>query len=160
MQDILKAFPVVLKHLDPNGTAVEPVVFAAWRRVVDGALAEHVVPLRLEGNRLIAAVSNETWRRQVADLGPAIAERINNAIGTPVVKFIEFSIDSEVVEQKRLESGKSVTTDNSKAARVIKESLKPAADSIADEDLRKLFLAAAAGSLARRKALKDEDFSE
>lgn len=154
MQDILRAFPTILKHLDTEGNAVEPIVFAAWRRVVDGALAEHIVPLRLEKNRLIAAVSSETWRRQVADLGPALAERVNAAIGAQVVNYVEFQVEASVIRRHRRQLKASEKIDSewaSLAEGQLTPGLRHAADSIADNELRDKFLAAATNSLARRE---------
>lgn len=153
MQDILQAFPAVLKHLDPEGNAVEPVVFAAWKRVVEGTLSENILPLKLEKNRLFVAVADETWRRQVADLGPAIARRINKAVGTNVVSFIEFQADAEVINKRKksLVRNEALASERSGSVEMVRTSLEPACESIRDERLRETFLAAAAGSLARNK---------
>jgi hypothetical protein len=152
MQDILGSFPAILKQIDPTGQSVEPLVFAAWKRCVDGALAEHVVPLRLEKNRLIAAVSNETWRRNVADLGPALAAKLNAALGSQIIKFIEFQVDAATIREHRRRSkqAREIERDRTAIAAGIKTDLRTAADSIADQELREQFLAAAASSLARR----------
>lgn len=147
MQHVFASFPAILKELDPSGEAVEPVVFAAWKRCVDGVLAENVIPLRLENNRLIAAVSDETWRRNVADLGPALAAKVNSAIGSPLVKYIEFQVDAASVrERHRHNEGER---SRNEVAGQITTGLRSAADSISDEDLRRQFLSAAASSIAR-----------
>lgn len=158
MQDILRAFPAVLKHLDTEGDAVEPVVLAAWRRVVGGALAENIVPLRLENNRLFAAVSSETWRRQVADLGPVLAERVNDALGVKLVKFIQFEIDARIVAEHRKNLGQNEAgeLERSRTINLLRKGLEPASESIADDRLREKFLAAAAASLARRANTSDK----
>ena len=91
----------MLKHLDGHDRAAEPIVFAAWKHCVDGALAENVVPLRLEDDRLIVAVANETWRRNVADLGPELAARINRTLGSRSVAYIDFRIDALAVTEHR-----------------------------------------------------------
>jgi hypothetical protein len=152
MQDILGAFPAILKQIDASGQAVEPVVFAAWKRCVDGVLREHVMPLRLEKNRLIVAVSNETWRRNVADLGPALAAKVNAAAGLPLVEYIEFHVDAAAVREHRAQSQQTdeIDLDRRAVAAQIRTGLHAAAESIADEQLREQFLAAAASSLARR----------
>ena len=59
MEDILGSFSAVLKQADHDGRVVEPLVLAAWKRSVEGPLAEHIAPLRLERDRLIAAVASE-----------------------------------------------------------------------------------------------------
>jgi hypothetical protein len=151
MQDILGSLPAILKELDPSGEAVEPVVFAAWKRCIDGTLAANVVPLRLEKNRLIAAVPNETWRRNVADLGPALAAKVNAAVGSTLVKFIEFQVNAAAVREHRQRSNQDDQQELERTVVVDQfvESLRPAAESIADGQLREQFLHAAASSLAR-----------
>jgi hypothetical protein len=159
MQDILESFPSILTQIDPTGKAVEPLVFAAWKRCVDGALAEHVLPLRLEKNRLIAAVSSETWRRNVADLGPALAAKLNAALGSQAVRFIEFQVDAAAVREHRRRSNQGRETDRDRtaiAARMI-SGLRPSAESIADDQLREQFLAAAASSLSRSEILESSN---
>lgn len=148
MRDILGSFRAILMELDPSGGAVEPLVFAAWRRCVDGVMAENVVPFRLEKDRLTAAVPNETWRRNVAELGPALAAKVNAAIGSSLVKFIEFQVNPAAVREHRRSSEKTGATGFAPSD-VIAEDIRSAADAINDEELREQFLAAAASSLAR-----------
>ncbi len=151
MNELLRSLPAIFEMLGPDNAAVEQLVFVAWRRCVDGALAENVVPVRLEGRRLIAAVTNETWRRQVSDLGPALANKVNSVLGSRLIDFIEFQVDPSQVElaMKR----KVGDSDSSAASRVEPPSeLTAAAEAIADESLRAIFLAAAEGSLSRGRA--------
>lgn len=151
MQHIFGSLPGILKEIDVSGEAVEPIVFAAWKRCVDGALAENVIPLRLENNRLIAAVPSETWRRNVADLRPALTAKLNAAAGSRVIKFIEFQVNAAAVREHRDRSKRADTAGRDALADQIAEDLSQVADSIADEELRKQFVNAAACSLARNK---------
>jgi hypothetical protein len=154
MIDVLHAFPTILRLLDADGAAAEQLVFVAWRRSVDGAMAENVVPVRMDGKRLITAVPNETWRRQVADLGPAMAAKLNFLLGTAYVSFIEFQIDPSAVQASRSRRGSENLRGASSGGSFpveIDPELQAAADAIQDESLRSTFLAAAAGSLARNE---------
>lgn len=153
MHHLFGSIPAILRELDPSGDAVEPVVFAAWRRCVDGVLAENVVPLRLENNRLIAAVSSETWRRNVANLGPALAAKVNAALGSRIVNYVEFQVDAATIRAHRRKSQKTEGPDagQTEIAARIRTGLRPAAESITDEQLREQFLAAAASSLTRQE---------
>jgi hypothetical protein len=155
MQDILGLLPAILKEIDPSGDAVEPVVFAAWKRCVDGALAENVVPVRLEKNRLIAAVPSETWRRNVADLGPALAAKLNAAADSRLVEYIEFQVNAAVVREHRKRSKQAGENEIERAAVAdrIAETFRGPAASIADEKLREQFVNAAASSLARTEVI-------
>lgn len=153
MIDVLRAFPNILKMLDADNTAIEQLVFVAWSRSVDGAMAENVVPIRMDGKRLLAAVPNETWRRQVADLGPALADKVNGQLGTPFVSFIEFRIDPDAVHgyRSRPKANPDVNERGESASDELDRDLKAAADSISDESLRSIFLGAAGESLARQE---------
>ncbi|MGD9561387.1 MAG: DciA family protein [Pyrinomonadaceae bacterium] len=150
MEDIFGSFSGILKELDSDGETVQMVVFAAWKRCVDGALAENLVPHRLERNRLIVAVPNETWRRNVADLGPALASKLNTAAGAQIVRFIEFQVDAlGVLEHRKRSDQPAVFEADPVMMDRIAEMLRPAAVSITDTKLRETFLGAAAKSLAR-----------
>ena len=156
MQDILRAIPSFLDHLDTQGAAAEELVFAAWRRIADDQMANNVVPLKLTNGRLLAAVPSEMWRRQVADLGPAFVKRLNDSIGRQLVKFIEFRVDEAAVEKARSERGPGWPS-RSRLSELAEEQITPeltaAADTIGDDELRRRLLAAAGSSLARRKIL-------
>lgn len=156
MLEIASSFSALLRQLDPSGALLEPVVFAAWRRCVEGPLADNVVPQRFEGTRLTAAVPNETWRRNVMDLGPGLAEKLNRIVGPGTVKFIEFRVDEAAVESRRRRP-ELISTTSDAALEGLDERLMQAANGIADDELRRQFLAAAAGSLARRDAVPVHD---
>lgn len=152
MQDIFSAFPEILRHIDAEGLAVEPVVFAAWHRCVNGVLAEHASPVRLDGNRLIVAVTSETWRRNVADLGPALTARMNSTVGANVVKFVEFTVDPAAFAKDDDEtSGRTDRSNGPDRSSRRDPGLEQAAAAIKDDSLRESFLAAAGQNLARRE---------
>ncbi len=155
MHGILASASAILRQIDTDGIAAETIVFAAWRRCVDGALAEHIVPMKLERDRLIAAVSSETWRRNVADLGPELAARINTLLGSQAVGFIEFRIDAAVVRDHRKNVKKMNRGGRAgrSAASEIAPSLQASAEAISDEGLRTQFLAAATENLARSREI-------
>lgn len=151
MKDLLASLPAIVSRLDGNSNTVEPLVFAAWKRSVDGALAEHIVPIGFDKDKLVAAVSSETWRRQVADLGPTLVDRLNKTIGSPLVKFVEFRIDAAAVREHRRRLKPVETPDLESAIEAaLTPGIKDAADSISDESLRNRFLAAAGSTLARQ----------
>ena len=154
MRDILASFSSVILQADPSGMALEPLVFAAWKRCVDGALGENVIPIRLEDKRLIAAVTSETWRKQVADLGPILAEKLNAVLGSQAVKYIRFEVDPDAVQEYRrlvAKMSEAGVGDGPASLGELSGKLESAAEQIRDEHLRRLFLEAAAGSLGRQK---------
>ncbi|NOT47511.1 MAG: DUF721 domain-containing protein [Acidobacteria bacterium] len=153
MKGLLASLPTVLRRIGENGQAIEPLVFASFKRSVGEAFAGQVVPVRLENDRLIVAVSTETWRRNVADLGPAIVEKLNASVGSAIVRFVDFRVDSSAVRKHRDARAKKTVSEviAATADKQITDGLSNAADSIVDPELRERFLSAAANSLARRE---------
>lgn len=154
MRDILSSLPNIFKGFDGNEAASEAIVFAAWKNAVGDGLEQHAVPVRLIKKKLIVTVSSETWRKQVVDLADQMIFKLNAAIGTSLVSFIEFRIDGKAVSHHRRKIEAERIADSEWKAMANKEvtpQLKNAAETIADESLRSVFLAAAGSSLAGRR---------
>ena len=153
MQEMFRAIPGLLEQLEANETAREALACALWRRVAGDLLAEHTVPIALTRSRLVVAVSGIAWRRQLEDLSGQMVFKLNAALGSRAVEFIEFIVDAEAVDKAGLNSVRRTT-----AAAELKErgkleistDLARAADAIEDDNLRSMFLEAAASCLARR----------
>lgn len=147
MEQVFGAIPSVLNGLASNGDVDEAVVFAAWKRCAGELLNERTAAIEFFENRLIVAVTDETWRRHLKDLSPQMLYKINSSLGDGTVRFIEFRIDEKVVDASR----KLKTASTETAPPPVSESLTKAAESIGNEALRKQFLSAAAGYLERQK---------
>lgn len=153
MEDIFRTFAKALENIPEPGRAEEILVFGAWNRCVNGQLARNLVPMDLKDKKLTAGVPSELWRRNVADLGPEIAARINRLLGRELVRFVEF----QVVRDQRFELGavgahERISDEEWHAAareRITPELIEAAA-SIEDANLRAGFLAAAGSNLARQ----------
>lgn len=152
MKDLLAAFPAVLERIDMTDASVEPLLFAAFRRAAGEAFSAHLVPLHFDNGRLLAAVSTETWRRNVKDLGPVIVDKLNSYLGRRLVRFVEFRIDPSAVREHRRRLGDETVSKAvaASAGSKVTKSLSKAAGTIANSDLRDRFLAAASNSLARK----------
>jgi hypothetical protein len=154
MRDILSSLPKIFERFDGNEPATEAIVFAAWKNVVGEALEQHAVPMRLIKKKLIVAVSSETWRKQVVDLADQMVFKLNAALGSSLVSFVEFRIDAKVIREHREKIDAEQIADTEWNALVKSEVTPPlanAAKAITDESLRAVFLAAAGSSLARRR---------
>src|SRR5688500_15003222 len=101
MLDIFRTLPGILKDVEETELVREAMVFAAWRRIAGAGLNDHTVPLKLEGATLAIAVSNITWQRHLKDLAGQMLFKINAALGTPVVNYLEFEIDEAAVLKAR-----------------------------------------------------------
>ncbi len=159
MQNILSSFPKIFEGFDTHDAAAEAIVFAAWKRVVGEALGQHAVPVRLIKKKLIVAVSSETWRKQVVDLADQMIFKLNAALGSSLVSIVEFRIDAKIVREHRrmVETKKNADAEWSVLAnKEVTPRLQNAAESITDESLRSVFLAAAGSSLARRRVESNE----
>ena len=104
MLDIFRTLPGIFEDVEGAEMIREAVVFAAWRRIAGEGLVEHAVPLRLEKGRLFIAVSNQMWQRQLKDLCGQMVFKLNAALGTPTVNYIELQIDEQAVRASRPES--------------------------------------------------------
>ncbi len=152
MLDIFRTLPGILDDVEGSEMIREAVVFAAWRRIAGDGLAEHTVPLKLENGRLFIAVSNLMWQRQLKDLCGQMVFKLNAALGTPAVSFIELRIDEQAILNLRTkQSGPSDAEFRSQAEKEMSPELVAAANGIADDELRHQFLLAAGNCLVRRR---------
>ena len=154
MRDILSSLPKIFEGYNGSEAAFEAIVFSAWRNVVGEGLEQQTAPVMLIKNTLIVAVPNETWKRQVIDLADQIVFKLSAALGSSLVKFVEFRIDAKAVRQHRRKKIADRLAESEWNALVRNEltlQLQNAAEAIADESLRSVFLAAAGSSLTRRR---------
>ncbi|MFZ1701830.1 MAG: DUF721 domain-containing protein [Pyrinomonadaceae bacterium] len=145
MERIFGTIPAVLEGLGANEVATEALVFSAWRQTAGEMLSKRTVPTEFFENRLVVAVEDIIWKRNLEELAPQMLFKLNREIGEGTTKFIEFRIDPVALKavRKAPHIGKFVPE-----VRDVPPSLKDAARNIADESLRESFLAAAAAYLS------------
>lgn len=149
MERLFGTIPAVLDGLGANKGIDEALVIAAWKRTAGELLRERTEPIEFFENRLVVAVTDETWQRHLEDLSPQMLAKLNGSLGHGTVKFIEFRIDAKAIEASRdMKKAKS-----DEAIAEVTPSLANAAESIADENLREQFLSAAATYLAKQKEI-------
>ena len=159
MLDLFRTLPGVLNDMENAELIREAVVFAAWRRVVGDALAEHAVPVKLDKTKLAVAVSNITWKRHLEDLCSQMIFKLNAALGSPLVTFIDLHVDETAVLRGRQKAaGASGREDEFRRAAEAEVSpdLIAAAASITDPEFREQFLLAAGKCLVRKKKFGSE----
>jgi len=93
MERLFSAIPAVLKGLEPNKDAYEALVFAAWTQCAGLSLSERTQPIRFADKRLVIAVEDKTWQQNLEALSPKMLARLNDALGSGTVRFIEFRCD-------------------------------------------------------------------
>lgn len=139
MEQLFAALPQLLKELGPNHAVEEQMIFAAWRRVAGEMLGSRTKPLEYFENRLIVAVEDQNWQRNLETLAPEMVAKLNAATEQGKVRFIEFRIDKNAIEPPSLGSASSTAN--------VPDSLRAAAQKIENESLRKSFLEAASAYL-------------
>src|SRR5215470_7331191 len=93
MDEIFAALPALLKEHSGSEEVRRAVAFAVWQRVAGEHLSEHTTPIDFIDDRLIVAVADRSWQRNLEALSGEMLYRLNSKIGTKLVGFIEFRID-------------------------------------------------------------------
>jgi hypothetical protein len=145
MNAFISTLPGVLAAIEASDEVRDAFIFAAWRSVAGEQVFERTTPLLVEEKRLVIAVSDKTWKRNLETLASQLLFKLNAALGNPLVDFIEFRISpSDIVTP-------AVRTENAEVDLPTPVELAVSARSIRNEDLRATVLKAAANCLSRRK---------
>ena len=96
MERLFGAIPAVLKNLEPNEQVTKAVVFAAWKQAAGDNLSIRASAVEFRGTRLVVAVEDETWRKNLQSLAPPLLAKMNAALGNGTVRFIEFRVDANL----------------------------------------------------------------
>ncbi len=150
MKALFKTFPALLKEFGETVEVREALVFASWRQIAGELLAEHTAPIRLEAQRLVIAVSDKTWKRHLDDLSGQMLFKLNSALGSQTVTFLDFRIDAAAIDKQR-RAGKKRTVRSSLDRQ--EPQLRESAKVITDDELRNSFLLAAESCLERKERL-------
>jgi predicted nucleic acid-binding Zn ribbon protein len=62
-------------------------VFGRWDEVVGAAVAAHVQPVKLDGDRLVVEVDDPAWATQLKFLEADLRERLREATGAEIRQF-------------------------------------------------------------------------
>jgi predicted nucleic acid-binding Zn ribbon protein len=154
MKALFKTFPALLKEFGETVEVREALVFAAWRQIAGELLAGHTVPVSSEAQRLVIAVSDRTWKRHLEDLSGQMLFKLNSALGSQTVTFLEFRIDAAAIDKLRRPQKKRAV--RSKADR-LEPQLIESANVISDAELRNNFLLAAESCLERQERIEAAD---
>jgi hypothetical protein len=141
MQALLKSLPVLLE-LNDVPEMRQAVAIAVWPLAVGEKLKEHSKPLRLTERILMVAVPDARWKSEFEHHAPQIVYKLNAAAGRSIIARIHCLVDAAAFKGVRNASAKNETATEPVDLKVLK-----AAESIADTDLRKHFIAAATGSM-------------
>jgi len=148
MEALFRSLPALLEALPDNEMVREAVVFAAWRKTAGKQLGLHTLPVKFNENRLIVAVSDKSWQKNLASLSSQMIFKINAALGSAVVTYIEFVVDADRVAKPNKQVSQ---LDRDDSLVQITPELMRLAGKITDKQLRQEFLMAAANCLARKE---------
>lgn len=149
MIDVARLLPKLLNATGANPEMAEVAAKIAWTRAAGDGLRRHAIPFRLFRKTLVVSVADIIWQRQMQSMSAELISRINRLLDREVVGDIEFRIDPATVERAR--SQKPAGPRN-KVRGPVPAELIPAANEIADRDLRERFIRAAENCIARREA--------
>ena len=144
MNAFFSTLPGVFDAIEASDEVRDAFIFAAWRRIAGEQVFSRTSPLCVEDKRLVIAVSDKTWKRNLESLASQLLFKLNAALGKPLVDFIEFRISaSDIVPAAvRTEAQEETPTPVEIAVSV---------RSIRNEELRETVLKAAVNCLSRRK---------
>ena len=155
MEQLINSLPALLQAAGDTEEIRETAAVVAWNHVAGEALRQQTAPIGLRQHRLLVAVTDAIWKRQLESMGAQLLFRLNSLLGRGVVTFIEFQVDAPVVQS---------TNDSRQTAQNVRPTperemaipfeLVSAAAAIHDSKLRRAFIGAAM-SCARRMERDD-----
>ena len=156
MDLLIRTLPAILKAAGDSDEVREAAAIAAWRHAAGEGLRDHTIALRLYEKKLVVAVADMTWQKQLQSLSRQLLFRLNSILGQPLVTYIELVVDPEPLgtrmPQEHRRSPEEQFADVPGAAELL-----AAAGRIQDQDLRRAFLGAAASCLNRLEKSKSQN---
>ena len=141
----ISTLPGVFDAIEASDEVRDAFIFAAWRSVAGEQVFERTAPLSVENKRLVIAVTDKTWKRNLETLASQLLFKLNASLGKPLVDFIEFRISpSDIVPS-------DFSTEDVEDELPPPVELAVSARAIRNEELRATVLKAAANCLSRRK---------
>lgn len=140
MDNLIKTLPKILEAAGDAPEVVEAACLAAWKHAAGDGLRDHAPPIAMRGTTLLVAVADAMWQKQLQALSRQLLFRLNSFLGQPLVSFVEFRVDPNVVANASRGPQRSKRELDPST---ISEELITAAAEIKDKDLRRAFLGAA-----------------
>jgi predicted nucleic acid-binding Zn ribbon protein len=145
VDSFIKALPALLKASGAPEEVAEAACVAVWKQAVGDALNSHAVPIQLRDQKLIVAVEDNLWKKQLEQMRGQLLSRLNYVLGQTLVTSIELRIDPGALAAT-MSSQPEVRRE---IGRAIPPELISVAAGIEDADLRRAFLGAATSCINR-----------
>jgi len=151
MIDAALLLPKILARAGDSRELNEAAAKIAWLRAAGDGLCEHAVPVRLDDTKLIVAVADAVWQKQLQPMSSELIFRINRLLRRETVKSIEFRINPAALGTRA-----AVQENNAgKSPQPLPDNVISSAAGIEDAELRNRFMRAAANCIDRREAKRD-----
>ena len=144
MDQLIKALPAILKVAGESENVTEAACLAAWKYAAGEGLKNHALPTRYYEKTLVVAVGDDIWQKQLQPMLGQLRFRLNSILGQPLVARIELRVDANILTKFN-----SSLDQRKKTVEELPVELVSAASAIADANLRRAFLGAAAQCLNR-----------
>lgn len=144
MDNLIKTLPAILAAAAGSEEVAEAACMAAWKHIVGTGLVSHAVPLQLQNQKLVVAVGDKIWQRQLEQMRGQLIYRLNSVMGQTLVKSIELRIEPNTLARERGTQEKKERADYA-----VPGELMAAAAAIEDVELRRAFLGAATSCIRR-----------
>ena len=156
MDQLITSLPALLQAAGDTEEIRETAVLVAWNHVAGDGLRQQTVPIGFRQQRLIVAVADAIWRRQLESMTGQLLFRLNALLGQRVVTYIQFQVDpraiQSAIDRRKASHNPRPKTENEM---VIPFELVAAAAAIHDGKLRKAFLGAAMSCARRLQTVAD-----
>ena len=160
MDQLINSLPALLQVAGDTEEIREAAAVVAWNHVAGEGLRQQTAPIGLRQHRLIIAVADAIWKRQLESISGQLLFRLNSLLGRGVVTFIEFQVNPRTLQSAK-DSRQAMHNVQPKPEleMPIPFELVSAAAAIHDSKLRKAFLGAAMSCAKRmeRGKLIDAD---
>src|ERR1041384_6036461 len=100
MIDAALLFPKLLERAGDNHELAEAAAITAWKRVAGEGLAHHATPISLSDQRLVVAVADDVWKKQLERMSKELVSRINKLLRREVVTAIEFRVNAGAMKSR------------------------------------------------------------
>jgi len=144
MDDLFTILSGILRLIGDEPEVAQAAAIAAWKKAAGDGLKQHAVPLRLAEGKLVVAVADAVWQKQLGAMKDQLIYRTNSIIGQPLVKVVELIVDPDLTKPSQQPKNDEDSLDNQ-----VPLELWSAASAISDKELRQKFMRAASSALRR-----------
>jgi hypothetical protein len=144
MDAFFRTLPGLIEAMDNSEEVRDAFIFAAWRRIAGEQITERTEPLAVTENKLVIAVEDRSWQRNLETLAAQLLFKLNATLKNVSIVGIEFRIDDAVLLKRNTAKANDEITPF-----ILPEEIAVSVRSIADEKLRNTVSRAAENCLAR-----------